>query len=90
MKQEDYYKAPPQQVFDDIKENAIKIWQTYDNEFGYVNEKVDKIKDIQNFKDNAWFIVAMFDWKNQAKLLSMVESKTADMIKDARGNYEGE
>lgn len=49
----DYYKAPSQEVFEDIKKNAIKIWKTYDNEFGYVDEKVNRIKDIQNVSDNA-------------------------------------
>lgn len=35
----DYYKTPPQEIFEDIKENAIKIWQTYDNTYGYQDEK---------------------------------------------------
>ncbi len=30
-----YYDAPPQEIFDDIKENATKIWNTYSDEFGY-------------------------------------------------------
>lgn len=86
MKSEQYYITPPQKVFDEIKENAIKIWQTYDNQFGYVDEKVNRIKDIKdikNFKDNAWYIVAMFDSNNQMKLVSMVSEETADMILDA-------
>jgi ribosome maturation protein Sdo1 len=85
MKQEDYYKAPAQEIFDDIKENAIKIWSTYDDKFGYRTEKLNRIKDIQNVSDNAWYIVAMFDTNNQAKLLTMVKPKTATMIIDARG-----
>ena len=77
MKKFDYYIAPSQEVFNDIKENAIKLWQTYDNQFGYVDEKVNRIKDIKNISDNAWFIVAMFDHHNQAKLLTMVKPETA-------------
>lgn len=77
----DYYTAPRQDIFDEIKDNAIKIWQTYDNTYGYVDEKVGRIKDIQNVSDNAWFIVAMFDMDNQQKLLSMVKPETAEIIK---------
>lgn len=85
MKQEDYYKAPLQEVFDDIKENAIKIWQTYDDTHGYASEKINKIKSLENVQDNAWFIVAMFDTNNQSKLLRMVKTETAETIIDTRG-----
>ena len=78
----DYYSPPRQDIFEDIKENAIKIWQTY----GYADEKVGRIKDIQNISDNAWFIVAMFDTNNQGKLLTMVKSETAKIIKIALNN----
>ena len=83
MKIEQYYSTPPQKVFDDIKENAIKIWQTYDNEYGYVDEKVGRINNIKNFKDNARCIVGMFDLHNQRKLMTMVSKETADMIREA-------
>lgn len=81
----DYYSPPPDEIFEDIKENAIKIWQTYDNEFGYVDEKVNRIKDLKNTSDNAWFMVAMFDYRNQAKLLGMVQPKTRIMLQRAIG-----
>lgn len=79
----DYYTAPSDEIFEDIKANAIKIWQGYDNTYGYVDEKVDRIKDIKNVKDNVWYIVAMFDSDNQAKLLSMVKPETADLLEQA-------
>jgi hypothetical protein len=82
---EDYYKAPKQEIFDDIKENAIKIWKKYDNTYGYVDEKVGRIEPMGNVSDNAWTIVAMFDDINQAKLLTMVKKETADMIIKMRG-----
>lgn len=80
MTKVDYYTAPSQEVFDDIKENATKIWQTYDNTYHYVDEKLNQIKDIKNISDNAWFIVAMFDSNNQAKLITMVKKETARFI----------
>jgi hypothetical protein len=82
---DDYYKAPPQKVFDEIKAAAIEIWEGYDNEHGYATDKINRIRDIQNIQDNAWYMVAMFDHVNQAKLINMVSEETAAMIRDARG-----
>ncbi len=80
MSEADYYKAPSDEVFNDIKENAIKIWKTYDNTYGYVDEKIGRIKDLKNIGDNAWMMIAMFDPINQEKLLRMVKSETMDLI----------
>jgi hypothetical protein len=82
----DYYKAPSQEVFDDIKINAIKIWKTYDNTYGYVDEKLNRIKDMKNISDNAWTIVAMFDGDNQMKLLTMVKKETAEILSQLIAN----
>jgi len=81
----DYYKAPPQEIFDEIKKASIEIWKTYDNQFGYVDEKVNRIEPITNIKDNAWTIVAMFDSVNQQKLLDKVSDQASEMIFKARG-----
>lgn len=76
MTQEEYYTAPDQEIFDDIKKCAIEVWQTMDNTYGYVDEKVDRIKDIENIKDNAWYMVAMFDQDNQRKLYALAKPET--------------
>jgi hypothetical protein len=81
-----YYDTPSDKIFNDIKENAIKIWKTYDdNYFGYATEKINRVNSINNFKDNALFIVAMFDSSNMAKLFALVEPETEKYIRDARG-----
>ena len=77
---EDYYKAPSDEIFEDIKSNSIKIWNTYDNTYGYVDEKVDRVKDLKNVSDNWMVMFSMFDHINQSKLLSMVSRKTAKHI----------
>lgn len=82
MTQEEYYTAPAQEIFDDIKQAAIKIWREYDDTYGYATGKIGGIKDIQNVKDNAWFIVAMFDHINQAKLLLHVSDATREILLD--------
>jgi hypothetical protein len=85
MTPEQYYKAPPQKIFDEIKSASMIIWNTYDNIGGYRDEKIGIIEDIKNINDNAWYMVAMFDMKNQNKLLSLVSEETSNMIRDARG-----
>jgi len=72
-----YDDTPDQKVFNEIKEAAIDIWKTYDD--------INRIKDIDNFKDNAWYIVAMFDIHNQAKLMEAVSEETKQQILLARG-----
>lgn len=79
---QDEYTAPEQEIFDEIKSKAIKLWNTYDNTYGYVDEKVSRIKNITNFKDNTCYIVAMFDSNNQQKLLNMVNEKTKIWLED--------
>lgn len=63
-----YYKAPSQEDFDDMKKCAIKIWETYDNTYGYVDEKVGRVNKMENVSDNFMSIMAMFDLNNQSKL----------------------
>lgn len=80
MTRKEFYTAPDQAIFDEIKKKSIKIWQGYDNTYGYVDEKVNQIKDITNIQDNAWYMVAMFDVHNQMKLLYSVNKKTQKVL----------
>ena len=34
-----YYIPPDEKCFVEVKEKSIEIWQTYDNDFGYVDEE---------------------------------------------------
>lgn len=83
MTPDQYYTAPPQEVFDEIKAAAIEIWSEYDDTYGYASDKISRIKDIENVQDNAWYMVAMFDPMNQIKLIQRVSESTAKMILDA-------
>lgn len=66
----DYYQAPSDEIFNEIKKQSIKLWQTYG-----ATEKVSRITDIVNFRDNTGYIVAMFDSLNQMKLRAMIEGE---------------
>lgn len=83
MSQELYYTAPSDEIFEDIKQASIKIWNTYDDTYGYASEKINSIKDLQNVKDNYMYVVAMFDSSNQRILLATVKPETAERIVEA-------
>lgn len=65
LEQNNYYVAPSDESFEDMKRCAIAIWNTYDDEFGYATEKINAIKDLKNISDNFMYMFAMFDIENQ-------------------------
>lgn len=77
-----FYTAPTDRQFNEVKKKAIKIWKTYDNTYGYVDEKVDRIKNIKNVQDNFMFIVAMFDQNNQSRLALVLSAGTKKAVSD--------
>jgi len=81
-----YYTPPDDEVFEEMKREAIKLWRTYDDTYGYATEKVNRIKDIKNIEDNFMYIVAMFDPFNQQKLANKVSEKTK---KEVQKRLEG-
>ena len=76
----DYYTAPPQEVFENIKLNAIRLWRTFDDTYWYATEKINGIKDMANIADNAWYIIAMFDQGNQEILIYMLDAEARVMV----------
>lgn len=89
MTRKDYYTAPKQIIFDEIKRVAMALWSTYDDTCGYATEKINQIKDIKNIKDNTGFIVAMFDSPNQAIMRSRLNGEVLiwfdDLMEFAKG-----
>ena len=77
-----YYSAPTDEQFNELKEKAIIIWNKYDNQFGYVDEKVNRIKDLKNIQDNFMYIVAMFDCNNQRLLAISLSDETRKAVRD--------
>lgn len=77
-----YYEPPTQKVFDEIKKASTGLWETYDNEYGYVDEKVGRIKDLKNILDNAMTMVAMFDCSNQVRLAQKLSIEARKAIRE--------
>lgn len=63
-----YYTAPSDEVFNEVKREAIKVWEGLDSHPSYLEEKLLRIRDLQNIDDNVMYIVAMFDHHNQSHL----------------------
>ena len=71
-----YYTAPPDEAFEDMKQVCMDVWATMDNQFGYVDEKQARIKEIKNVEDNFMYMLAMFDQGNQAKVVELLKFLT--------------
>jgi hypothetical protein len=83
MTEEEYYTTPPKKVFNEIKLAALKIWNSYEDDYGYASGKISRIIDLENDSDNAWYMVQMFDARNRGILMSMVSDETKKMIINA-------
>lgn len=86
MNQDNYYIPMTDVAFDEIKREAIKIWNEYDDTHGYRTKKIDQIKHLENSGDNAMYIIAMFDPMNTRKLLKRLSKKTKSELGDNRMN----
>ena len=75
-----YYEAPSNDIFNDIKINAIRIFIELNCHHDYVFEKISKIIEIQNVRDNYAFIVAMLDVYNQSRLKDLVKQETRELL----------
>ena len=87
-----YYTAPTDKQFNELKSKAIEIWRTYDNEFGYVDEKVGQIEGLKNMSDNFMYMVAMFDSNNQWSLAQLLSDETRQAVHDRiidGGGFDG-
>lgn len=77
-----YYEAPPDEQFKELKSAAIKIWSMLGAEPSYSEEKINRIKNIHNVKDNFMYVVAMFDLGNQRALSSMLSDATRLSVRE--------
>lgn len=78
----DYYSPPTKEIFEEVKRKAIDIWSTYDNTYGYADEKIHRIIDIKNVRDNFMYMVAMFDLDNQESLAEMISDEARLAIRE--------
>ena len=75
-------ETPSIEIFNEMRAAATQIWNTYDNQFGYVTEKLNRINSLENIQDNAMVFYRIFDWENQAKFRNLVSHQTLEYIKN--------
>lgn len=81
-------RQPSNEVFEDIKQSAVKVWNTYDNTYGYIDEKLERLETIVNYADNWYTFFGMMDSLNQLRLLSFLERQiTLDFIEKVGHHY---
>lgn len=73
--------APSEEIFEDMKKAATTIWSTYDNTYGYVDEKMERVNNLKNVKDNAMILYRMFDHWNQAIMREKLHINSLHYIK---------
>jgi hypothetical protein len=69
-----YYKPPKQEYFDDLKSSCIRYWKTFDNDFGYTDEKIKTLESLENVGGNFMTMVKMIHplaWEVIAELVTL-------------------
>lgn len=77
-----YYDAPSDEIFEEIRQKAIEVWQTYDDTYGYASEKINYLNSFGNVRDNWGTIVGMFDSNNQQKLLAKLSPEAKAKVRE--------
>jgi len=74
--------TPSEEIFNEMINIASLIWLQYDNEFGYVTEKLNIINSITNYEDNVMAVYRMFDHVNQSKFVALASKDVLEYIKN--------
>lgn len=77
-----------EKIFNEIKQESIRIWGTYSNEFGYANEKIERINKLNKNEWGVLMMVQMFDVNNQKKLRENLSNEAIQCVdKIMRGDF---
>lgn len=70
------------EVFNEVKTLVTKIWNTYDNRFGYVDEKMCVVNSLDKSWDSVIRMIKMFHYTIQMDIIFRVLKKdTIEVIK---------
>lgn len=83
MKENFYYETPEDNIFFEVQNEAVAVWQELENsQPSYRKGKIDRVKHMDNQKDNMMYIVAMFDAGNQRKLANKLSPQAREAVRD--------
>lgn len=74
--------TPSEEIFNEMINIASLIWLQYDDEFGYVTEKLERINSLTNHEDNVMVAYRMFDHVNQSKFVALASNDVLEYIKN--------
>lgn len=74
------HETPSEQIFNEIKDAAKKVWNTKDNTYGYVTEKIERVDQLTNYADNVMVCYRMFDMGNQSLMRSELSPEAIQYI----------
>ena len=74
--------TPSEEIFNEMINIASLIWLQYDDEFGYVTEKLNIINSITNYEDNVMVAYRMFEHINQSKFVALASKDVLEYIKN--------
>lgn len=77
-----YYVAPKNEIFNELKMAAIKIWETYDDTYNYATKKISQVSGMENVGDNFMYMVAMFDRQNMKKLSELISEECSKEVRE--------
>lgn len=77
-----YYTPPEDKIFKEVQEKALSIWKEMNSHSNYENEKIERIKNLENIRDNMMYIVGMFDPNNQRVLAGKLSTEAKKAIHD--------
>jgi len=77
----DSFKPPKQIIFNEIKGACIDMWNTFDNTWGYVDDRLFMVEQIHNTGGDVMFLLNMFDPPLRAYVISTLSPEARDYIK---------
>ncbi len=83
-----YRDGTEQEVFDDIKAEAIKLWESFEKS-KYRDETISIINGTENGRDQAGYIVGMFDPHTRAMLLRAVKPESKPYLTGLMKEMQG-
>jgi len=75
-------ESPSDEIFNDIKEACKRVWNTKDNTYGYVTEKLERVDSLTNNGNEIVTCYRMFDSENQRLMRHELSSASLSYIYD--------
>jgi hypothetical protein len=69
------------EVFNEVKNICTKIWNTYDNSFGYVDEKMEVVNSCEKNWTGVILMIRMFHFLIQRQIFNNLSPEANESIK---------